>query len=157
MKIKLAYFLLISMLILGSCTPTIEKEQGLSYSEFVNNQELTESVVSTYPSGQKKAVVYFIKGESDKEIVKEVHFFENGNIQVEGTLKNKKRQGIWTFYYDNGKIWSTGEFNDGNSEGIFNIYDKEGLLKIKSYYKNNKKVKEDYFSKGIFLKSKDFK
>ncbi len=155
MKIKLLYFVIASIFILNSCKLSTEKKQGLAYSDFINAQELTESVVNSYPSGQKKAVVYSIKGESKDVIVKEIHFFENGQIQVEGTLKNKKRQGIWTFYYDNGKVWSTGEFDDGNSVGVFKIYDKKGQLKIKSYYKNNKKVKEDYFSKGVLIKSKD--
>ena len=138
-----------------SCKSKKDNNNGIQYSEYINSKKLVKSVIEIYPSGQEKAIIFNIEGNPDGFPVKEVHFFENGKIQVEGTLKNKLRHGIWTFYHPNGLVWSTGEFNMGKSVGIFKIYDEKGQIKVKSYYDNNKKVKEEYFLKGKLYKSVD--
>lgn len=159
MKSFLSLFigLVLSFALLNACQPSVNQEQGMGYTEYINAQVLVKSVVEQYPNQQDKAVVFTVEGDPEQAIVKEVHYFENGVIQVEGTLKNKERHGLWTFYYDNGKVWSTGEFDMGKSVGIFQIFDPEGQLKIKSYYLAGKKVKEDYFSKGEMIKTVDLK
>lgn len=154
---KKSFFVLIVpiILLLGSCKPSINQEQGIGYTEYINTKDLVKFVVDKYPEGQDKAVVYKLDESSNQVPVKEVHFFENGNTQVEGTLKNGKRHGIWTFYHENGKVWSTGEFDMGKSVGIFEIFDKEGQLKFKYHYVNNEIVKEEYYLKGELYKTVD--
>lgn len=149
--------ILISLIILTglfSCQD-LTKEEGIGYSEYINTQNLVENIMSNYPSGQTKAAIYTVDGDTEGLSVKEIHYFENGKTQVEGTLKNAKRHGIWTFYHDNGNIWSTGEFDNGNSVGLFQIFKKNGQIKIKTYYQNNKKIKEEYFEKGQLKKTVD--
>jgi len=130
-------------------------DEGIGYTEYINSKQLEKVVISKYPSGQEKAVVFIDKADAEKQVVKEMHFFENGNLQVEGTLKNAKRHGIWTFYHDNGNIWSTGRFENGKSVGVFHIYDKEGQIKYKYHYRNDSIVKEEYFVKGKLYKTVD--
>lgn len=151
---NLVLFLTIFIL-LASCQQNTNKEEGIGYTEFINNKVLVKSVVDKYAGGQERAVVYSIEGNVNQEYVKEVHYFENGNIQVEGTLKNGNRHGIWVFYHENGKIWSTGEFDKGKSTGVFEIFDKEGQIKFKHYYIDNIIVKEEYFLKGDLYKTVD--
>jgi len=152
---KLISLLVICVILLTSCQSGNNIDNGINYTEYINKQELNKSVIESYPNGNEKAIVFYDQGDEKQTAVKEIHFFEDGTIQVEGTLKNGKRHGIWTFYHKNGKVWSKGEFNKGMSVGIFNIYDENGQIKVKSYYKNNTKIKEDYFVKGEFYKSVD--
>ncbi len=151
---NLVLFLIIAIL-LFSCQQNTNREEGIGYTEFINNKVLVKSVVDKYTGGQKRAVVYSIEENVNQEPVKEVHYFENGNIQVEGSLKNGKRHGIWTFYHENGKVWSTGEFDMGKSEGRFEIFDEQGQIKFKHYYENNEIVKEEYFLNGALYKTVD--
>ena len=154
---KQTFFILIVsiILLLGSCKPDINQEQGIGYTEYINTKNLVKLVVDRYPEGQEKAVVYKLEESSNQIPVKEVHFFENGNIQVEGTLKNANRHGIWTFYHENGKVWSNGEFAKGKSVGLFQIFATEGQIKFKYYYVDNDIVKEEYFLKGKLYKTVD--
>ncbi len=154
MHTKIISLTLIILFSVSSCQLT-NTEEGIGYSEYINEKDLVESVVDSYPNGDPRAIIYTIKDDVEQNTVKEIHFFEDGKIQVEGTLKNKQRHGIWTFYHENGKVWSTGEFEMGKSVGLFEIYNKEGIIKIKSYYKDNKKIKEEYFSKGKLKKTVD--
>jgi len=152
---KLIYILVISLILLSSCQTGKDMDNGIDYTEYINKQDLNKLVIETYPNGQEKSIIFYDKEDNKQTSVKEIHFFEDGTIQVEGTLKNKKRHGIWTFYHKNGKVWSKGEFDMGKSVGVFNIYDEKGQIKIKSYYENNNKIKEDYFINGEFYKSVD--
>jgi len=129
-----------------------ENNTDILYTDSINNLELQKQTIEIFPSGQEKAVVFVLKN-NPLEIVKEVHFYKNGQKQVEGTLKNKKRHGKWTFWYDNGKIWSEGIFVNGKSQGLFSIYNKDGSIKIKSYYKNGEKIKESYFEDNKCIKT----
>lgn len=155
MKFKLFILIPVLILFLTSCQDNRAHEEGIGYSEYIAGKVLIPNVIETFESGQEKAVVYTIDGDNLAELVKEIHYFEDGKVQVEGTLKEKKRHGKWTFYHDNGKVWSTGQFDMGKSVGVFEIFNKEGQIKIKSYYENDKKVKEDYYSKGEFVQSVD--
>ena len=152
--LKRTFIILISIVLFGSCSQK-NVENGIGYTEYINAQELEQNIVDSHANGKGRAVVYRIKSDPTNAIVKEVHYFENGTIQVEGTLKNKQRHGIWTFYHKNGNVWSTGEFDNGKSVGCFEIYEPDGSLKIKSYYENNKKVKEEYYKEGKLDKSVD--
>ena len=149
------YVLIASLFLLISCQSGVDVDNGINYTEYINQQNLSKTVIDKFPSGQEKSIIFIDESSEMVTPVKEVHFFENGSVQVEGTLKNKKRHGIWTFYHKNGKKWSEGQFDMGKSVGVFNIYDEKGLMKIKSYYENNIKIKEDYFVKGEFYKSVD--
>jgi len=155
MNTKIVFLIFFSLNVLFSCKSNQQIDDGIGYTEYINTQELDKSVVDKFPNGQERAVLYTEKNSIRAFPVKEVHYYENGKVQIEGTLKNKRRHGIWTFYHDNGKVWSTGEFRMGKSIGVFKIYNKEGQIKIKSYYKNNKKIKEDYFINGKLSKSVD--
>jgi len=152
MKHILIFLILISFV---SCQQKQNKDDGIGYTGFINSKTLVKSIVDKYPGGQEKAVVYFLDENISQKPVKEIHYLENGNTQVEGTLKNGARHGTWVFYHKNGKVWSTGEFDMGKSVGEFKIYDKEGQIKFKHYYENNTIVKEEYFLDGKLYKTVD--
>lgn len=146
---------ILTAFVLFACTQKPSNSSLLKYTESINNQSLDKKVIETYISGMEKSVVYFEKGQSDSNPVKEVHLYEDGTIQAEGTLKDKKRHGVWSFYHKNGNTWSTGTFENGKSVGCFKIYKPDGSLKIKSYYEKGNKVKEEYFKDDKLVETID--
>lgn len=89
----------------------------------------------TYDSGKVKQEKTYRSVKGDKELVKEVHYHENGQKYIEGTYKDNKRDGYWASWYDNGQLWSEGEFKDGLSDGKRTVYHKNGTLYYEGYFK----------------------
>jgi len=154
---KKGIFLISLIVLFYSCSQKTEitnseETVNIFYTDSINGLELKKQIVEILPSGQEKAIVFFTQTEVP-QLVKEVHFYANGRKQVEGTLKNKQRHGKWTFWYDNGKVWSEGLFINGKSEGLFSVFNKDGSIKIKSYYKNGEKIRESYFENQKCIKT----
>ena len=84
-----------------------------------------ENVESTYPDGSAQ-LIRFYKNEAMEELVKEVHYFENGVKRMEGGYKNGERHGEWTAWYENGNIWSRGHFNLGVENGLKTVWHENG-------------------------------
>ncbi|MFU8844299.1 MAG: toxin-antitoxin system YwqK family antitoxin [Bacteroidales bacterium] len=85
-----------------------------------------ENVESTYPDGSAQLIKYY-KNEAMEELVKEVHYFENGEKRMEGAYKNGERHGEWTAWYENGNIWSTGHYKLGKENGLKTVWHKNGV------------------------------
>ncbi len=156
MNIRTLIVILIGFMV-WSCSKQNTSSALLEYSENINQQDLQKKVIEKYWDGTEKAVIYFPKGQLETNIVKEVHFYENGTVQVEGTLKDKKRHGAWHFYHKNGKTWSQGIFENGQSVGCFEVFNPDGSLKLKSYYEKGVKVKEEYFENNKLTQSVNLK
>lgn len=113
-------FLFISIIILSSC-----------------NNSGNKVIEETYPDGSTKVEKYY-KGEgTEKELVKEVTYYDNKQKMMEGEYKDSKRDGDWVYYYKNGNKWSEGTFVNGLGEGKRSVY-----------YENGEKRYEGNYSKG---------
>ncbi len=154
MKFRVAIIVVLSLLWVA-CSQDSQTDKLQSYTDQINQSALKKEVVSIYPSGTEKAVVFFLKEQANRQTVKEVHFYENGFTQVEGTLKDGQKHGKWTFYHPNGKVWSKGYFEGGKSVGCFEVFEPDGSIKVKSYYKDGKKIKEELFKEGKLQETVD--
>ncbi len=97
-------------------------------------------VEETYPDGSPKRVCVY-KGSGDgRELIKETTYYPNKQAQMEGTYKDKKRDGKWTYWYENGKLWSEGSFIGGKSEGKRTTYFENGKVRYEGYYKVDMRV-----------------
>ena len=99
-----------------------------------------EEIVEKYPNGSPKIVREYKEVNGKKEAIKETKFYPNKFKQIEGELKNEKRNGKWTYWYDNGNKWSEGYFKDGVSEGLSISYYKTGSKHLEGNYKNGNKI-----------------
>lgn len=93
-------------------------------------------------------------------------FYPDGKIKAERTYKHGKKEGSAKGYYKNGRVqgdwifengvpvdatifYLTGEkhlvheFKDGKIHGVTMEYDKDGSLKAKRYYQNDKLIKRE--------------
>ena len=59
--------------------------------------------------------------------------------QWSGTIKNGKKEGIWTAYHENGQLFVKGTYKDGKSEGIWKYYRDDGQVWHQRKYKDGKK------------------
>lgn len=90
-------------------------------------------------------------------------YYENGEMESEGKLKNGQRTGFWTLYYDNGKLKNKSNYYQGKLQGDYEAFyengntsqigkvmmeEKDGLwlsyfesgeIYDSCYYKNNKR------------------
>lgn len=96
--------------------------------------KLVEDVVKTFPDGKPAIVNLYEEGDSTKSIKRQVKYYQNGNVEVEGDLDNGKRSGKWTYYYDTGIKWSEGTFKNDLSDGNFTVWYKDGKINYKSEY-----------------------
>jgi antitoxin component YwqK of YwqJK toxin-antitoxin module len=115
-------------------------------------------IEETYPDGSPKRVcVYKGKGEG-RELIKETTFYPNKQAQMEGTYKDGKREGQWTYWYENGKMWSQGTFIKGKSEGKRITFFENGKIRYDGFYKEDMRVgKWRFFDEnGRLLKELDY-
>ncbi|OGU77030.1 MAG: hypothetical protein A2V93_12210 [Ignavibacteria bacterium RBG_16_34_14] len=90
----------------------------------------------------------------------------NGNIEIEGQIKENKNDGLWKYYYPNGTLESEGNFVNDMVEGKWNWYYSSGKLKETAEYKNGLRngkliiydeegniVSEKFFEKGTEVKN----
>ena len=139
MKKKLLFFALL-ILTLASC-------------RFEN-----KVIEETNPDGTPKRVcIYKGKGEG-RELIRETTYYPNKQAQMEGTYKDNKRDGKWTYWYENGKIWSEGIYVRGKSEGKRTTYFENGKVRYEGFYKEEMRVgKWRFFDEyGRLLKEVDY-
>ena len=48
--------------------------------------------------------------------------------QIQGELKDGKREGPWVFYYDNGQLESEGTYKDGKADGPWIAFNEDGTV-----------------------------
>jgi len=63
-------------------------------------------------------------------------YSRNGNIEIEGQIKENKNDGLWKYYYPDGTLESEGYFINDLIEGEWAWYYTSGKLKETAEYKN---------------------
>ncbi len=74
---------------------------------------------------------------------KELKFFDetvflSEYCEEEGILLNRKKEGLWTDWWDNGNKWSEGEFRNGKKEGHWKSWWDNGNKDYEGSYRNGK-------------------
>jgi len=104
------------------------------------NGRIKKEVVEKYPNGNPKIERHFKMNNGEKELVKEIGYFPDKKLYMEGDYKNSKRNGKWSSWYQNGKLWSEGYFKNGLSDSIRTTYYENGNKRYEGFYKNGVKV-----------------
>jgi len=111
-----------------------------------------------YPDGSPKRIcIYHGRGEN-RELIRETTYYANKQAQMDGTYKDTKRDGEWTYWYENGKLWSEGTFVAGKSEGKRTTYFENGKVRYVGFYKEDMRVGKWRFfdEKGNLLQEVDY-
>jgi len=84
-----------------------------------------------HPNGKPAFLVFYNK---NNEKVKEVEYYETGQIEHVGEFKNGKEHGKWIYYYPNGKTKSIQQYKEGKEHGKFKFFDENGkIIRIELY------------------------
>ncbi len=118
----------------------------------------TKVVDESYPDGSPKRICTYRGEGENRELIKETTFYPNKQQQMEGTYKDKKRDGKWTYWYENGKLWSEGSFVGGKSDGKRTTYFENGKVRYEGFYKEDMRVgKWRFFDEnGRLLQEADY-
>lgn len=104
------------------------------------DKPLTEVVEDTYEDGTTRVVRFYSENDGQKKLVKEKMFYQGGVLQLEGTYKDKKRDGLWTYYYKDGKKWSEANYKEGVNDGSSITWFENGQKRYEGTYKEGNKT-----------------
>ena len=82
---------------------------------------------------------------SDNHFIADGYYREyhpNGQLFVEGTYKNGRQEGEWTYWYDNGTKNRVVTYKNGYPDGAWEAYRADGTLQAKREFKNGKREGE---------------
>lgn len=94
-----------------------------------------KEIVSKYPDGSPKVVVYF-KKEGDKKIkVREIGYYQSQKEMYSGKYTNEQRSGIWNYLYESGKTFAQADFITNVDVKKWDIVDSTGKPFMSADYK----------------------
>jgi len=98
------------------------------------SQKLTK-VVETYENGNIKSITSHKETRNRIEKVKYEEYYKNGQKKEEGTYKDGKEDGLWTYWYKNGQKMYEGAYKDGKADGKWTRWYEDGQ-KMETTYKD---------------------
>lgn len=110
-------------------------------------------------TGEKNPIA-IKKYEKNNDTVKVSFFTKSGKLESKGSLLDKKRVGLWTYYFPDGKtILSTEHYQNGQLEGVSITYYKSGKITEKTNYKAGKLhgLQERFTDTGLPISSITYK
>ena len=84
--------------------------------------------------------------EKDGPFIKK---YPTGQIEMKGTVKNGKEDGVWEIFYETGELQVRGTYKNGIRDGSWKMFDEEGNLVKSETYKNG--VPDDRFIVKDFI------
>ncbi len=120
-------YLLMSLLLLGAtaCKDNLRKE-----------------VEEKWDDGNPKTVKFY---NQDKEVVKEISYYPDGAVKMEGRLQNNERTGEWKAYYRDGTVWSKARYKEGRQHGPYVTYYPDGNIRFRGYMTSGNRTGEWIF------------
>ena len=117
--------------------------------------KLTEKVIVAFPNGQPQTVQMLNKSG---ECVKEIEYYETGQVKMEGGMKNSKREGEWKAYFPDGRMQSHGFFKNDLRTGEATVWRENGNLYSEGFYKEGKHCGKWkwYDEQGDLIKEVDY-
>jgi len=102
----------------------------------VVNQKSDQKEIQKKPEVEK----VFADVNGERQVIKEIHYYPSGQKKSEGGYKNKKRNGLWTYWYENGNKWSEGIYADGLEEGTRSVWYENGKKHHEGNYLHGKEI-----------------
>ena len=89
-----------------------------------------------------------------------VQFYRlNGNLKTEGVLNERKRVGLWKYFFSNGAVMSQENYKNGLRHGEQFVFYSNGKITERSLFKNGllDGISSKYSSKGILIEEVAYK
>lgn len=121
--------------------------------------KLEEKIIETYPDGKTKRAQYFTTGAENNYMAKEVFYYENGQIKMEGWYNAAHlKHGKWIYWREDGKKWSEGEFFEGKDDGWRRTWHENGQKHYEGRFDKGKRIGvwKFYDESGKMVKDIDY-
>jgi len=98
------------------------------------------------------AMLFANEGKPKLEVIKNnmvlaTYFYDNGQVQQQGTFKDGKLQGEWVSFDENGKKIAIAEYDNGQKVGKWFHWSEGALNEVD--YSNNKVVAVKIWKKDV--------
>lgn len=110
-----------------------------------NTNKLQESIIIKHKNGNAQIIELYETVDNKRVVRYYKEFYEDNTLKIEGSIKNNKRDGHWTYYYGNSNKWSEGNYINGLAQGKFTQYYENGNVWMYTYYKDDNKTKSVLF------------
>lgn len=97
-------------------------------------------VQTTYENGNPGIVKYYHEKSGNLILDREVVYYANQKLKMDGEYKDELRNGLWKAWYENGTLWSEGEYKEGKRNGKGTYYHANGRKYIEGLYSNDVRV-----------------
>lgn len=118
-------------------------------------ESITEEIVETHPSGNKKIVIKYNGNRNEENLIGKFYYLDdgtkfnsisynvNGFIQSVHQMDEAKKIPIGrSLRFDkNHNIISDSNYKNGKLDGQWTIYTPDGIVMSKTFWKNGKKIK----------------
>lgn len=84
-----------------------------------------EKISATYPDGSAKTKLYYKDAEMT-QLLREVHFYDNEIMKMEGFWEDGEKTGHWKYWFQNGTLWTEAHYESGKENGLKTVYYKNG-------------------------------
>ncbi len=127
-----------------------------------NNQEQKKSEQNVETTAKEQAYTLKLPVTVPKDSVPEngeyIKRYATGGIEIQGMMKNGKREGLWKSFYEDGTPWSKTTFKEGLKDGPTTTWYENGKMRYEGFYKNDEEqgVWKYYDEKGNFIKTFDY-
>ncbi len=117
-----------------------------------------KEVEAKYENGNPKIERYYHKKGGVQILDREVVYYANKQVKMDGEYKDEVRDGLWRAWYENGTLWSEGEYKEGKRNGKGIYYYNNGKKYIEGMYSNDVRVGNwrFYDTTGVMTKEIDF-
>lgn len=99
-----------------------------------------EEVLESYANGTPRIVRTFDEADGKRQYTFEKEYFEDGNLNKEGAIKDGHRHGEWKGYYRDGNLKNTGYFKNGKRNDTTIAYYENGNVKYVGIFNNGEKT-----------------
>lgn len=115
------------------------------------SSRLIEKAEVLFPDGKPETVRYYDKNNM---CVREVQYYQSGQVKMEGPMKNGKMEGEWKAFFPDGRMQSHGYFKDGERTGKSMVWRQNGNMQCEGFYRDGKKCGnwKWYDEQGILVK-----
>jgi len=117
-----------------------------------------EHIGGKYDNGMPTKIEYYNVIDGEKQKVKEVRFFPNGEKEFEAEYLNGELNGESRQWYSNGNLWVEEGYLDGLKHGAFTVYSDDGEKSFSGEYDEGvKKGRWNFWdNKGNLVKSENY-
>ena len=91
--------------------------------------------VATSNDSSKALIADSVKISNNGDYIKR---YKNGVIEIQGQMKDGKREGVWKSFYQNGAPWSETTFSAGMREGATSSFYENGKKRYAGFFKNDR-------------------